>query len=162
MSKFGGAGSIVAAAALGALVLVGATFGIAEANPFFATQTGKACADCHLSGQEQRGVQGLNGAGLAFKNCGFQLNCTVKPAAKTTEHSDGILTFGNIKSCPGQTRWVVLRSGKNEKGRDIVLFLDPGHTVKVAVSQGTTWASSCGGANDNQQFNWVRLDQAVD
>jgi hypothetical protein len=162
MRKFGGAGSIVAAAALGALVLVGATIGIAEANPFFASQTGKNCVDCHIPGQEQRGVQGLNGAGQAFKNCGFQANCAAKPAAKTSETTNGIVTLGNNKTCPGQTRWVVLRPGKNEKDRDIILFLDTGHSVKVAVSRGTTWASSCGGANDNQQFSWVPLDQAVD
>ncbi|WP_139374132.1 hypothetical protein [Enhydrobacter aerosaccus] len=153
-------------AGLGLLAMAGALLvvpGIAAANPFFANQTGQPCTACHVPGQEQKGLQGLNAAGQAFKNCGFKVGCTANGATqtKTTEHNDGLATFTNTCSA-GQTRWVVLRPGLNDASRDIALMLDPGSRQKVAVSKGTTYAAACGNAPGNgQQFFWIRLDLAM-
>lgn len=151
------------------LSLCAAVFGLAlpigvHANTYFANQTGQACNACHLPGQEERGLQGLNAAGQAFKSCGFKLGCTGNSPSqhqKTTEHDNGVATFSN--NCGnGQIRWVVLRPGMNDASRDIALMMDPGSRTKVAVSKGTTWAAACGNAPSNsQQFFWIKLDIAV-
>ncbi|MBS0518220.1 MAG: hypothetical protein JSR90_05980 [Proteobacteria bacterium] len=137
----------------------------ADANTFFANQTGRPCSACHNPGQEEKGVQGLNAAGQAFKNCGFKFGCnagsTSAPQQRTTEHDNGVATFSN-NCANGQIRWVVLRPGMNDASRDVALIMDPGSRTKVGVSKGTTWAAACGNAPPNtQQFFWIKLDIAV-
>lgn len=148
----------ILALAAGGLVLAAAT---ASANTFFANQTGKSCTDCHNPGQEQLGPRGLNNYGSAFKNCGYK-DCAGQAApAATSENNQGIGTF--VNNCPnGQTRFVGVRPGRNVHERNVILFLDPGQRLKVAVSQGTTWTGKCGAPpSDNDQYNWVKLDQVL-
>ena len=134
--------------------------GIAEANPFFAKQTGQGCGTCHLPGQEEAGPKGLNPAGMAFKNCGYKTGCSAAPApvAATSENNNGLANFTN--SCPaGQPRWVTVRAGRNGAERDVVLILEPGQRLKVAVSKGSTFAGKCNEPQkDSAQFSWIRLD----
>jgi hypothetical protein len=53
----------------------------AEANPYFAQQSGRDCAACHQPGREPEGPAGLNPAGLAFldayKRCNYQIVCAL-------------------------------------------------------------------------------------
>ncbi len=134
--------------------------GIAEANPFFAKQSGLGCSGCHQPGQEEAGVKGLNPAGLAFKNCGYKTGCSAPPApvAKTSETDNGFANFNN--NCPaGQVRWVTVRPGRNDSDRDLVLLMEPGQRIKVAVPKGSTFAGMCNQPpKDSGQFSWVRLD----
>jgi hypothetical protein len=149
----------VAALALGwAIAGVGSAV---EANPFFAQQTGRSCADCHNPGQEQKGVQGLNATGQAFKNCGFKLGCAAPaPAAKTSEHSNGIAIFHN-NNC-NNARLVAIRTGSNQSDQGVVLLIEPGQSVKVAVTRGSTWAGQCGGTSvANPKYSWITLDQVL-
>jgi hypothetical protein len=53
----------------------------AEANPYFAQQSGKDCSACHQPGREPEGPAGLNPSGLAFfdayKRCNYQIVCAL-------------------------------------------------------------------------------------
>lgn len=52
-----------------------------DANPFFASKTGKDCGYCHLAGRETEGKDALTPMGqsffTAYKNCGYQLECAL-------------------------------------------------------------------------------------
>lgn len=87
--------SLVAAAGVSCALATLGLSGIAQANPFFAKQTGLGCSGCHHPGQEEAGVKGLNPAGLAFKNCGYKSGCGAPPApvAKTSETDNGFANF---------------------------------------------------------------------
>ncbi|MBV8407981.1 MAG: hypothetical protein JOY64_10160 [Alphaproteobacteria bacterium] len=147
--------------AVAVVCLIAAAGDTAEANPFFAQQTGRACADCHNPGQEQRGVQGLNATGLAFKDCGFKFGCTAPaPAAKTSEHSNGIAVFHN-NNC-SNARLVAVRTSSSQSDQGVVLIIEPGQSVKVAVIRGSTWAGQCGGTSvANPKYAWITLDQVL-
>lgn len=153
------------AAALGVSCALATVPGIAEANTFFANQTGLSCTGCHQPGQEERGPAGLNAGGLAFKSCGYKVGCSSAappaPVPATTENNKGLATFHN--NCPaGQPRWIIVRAGRNEPDRDMTLILEPGQNLKVVVSRGTTFSGQCNGpARDSGQFNWIRIDQVI-
>ncbi|HEY5072357.1 MAG TPA: hypothetical protein VII63_10030 [Caulobacteraceae bacterium] len=160
------AGPIAAFAAVFLLALV-AWPRTAAATPLFKQQTGLPCSACHNSGQELQGEQGLNPVGRAFEACGEKLGCDDKgsfsrpaPVRHTTENFNGVANFTG--KCSGQTRWVALRPGRNAANRDLALILSPGDHVKVAVSQGSTFAARCGSAPDNdQQFQYINLEEWV-
>lgn len=138
---------------------------MADANTFFANQTGLSCTGCHQPGQEERGPAGLNSAGLAFKSCGYKVGCgsaaPPPPAPPTTESNKGLATFHN--NCPaGQPRWIIVRAGRNEADRDVVLILEPGQNVKAVVSRGSTFSGQCNAPpRDSGQFSWIRIDQVI-
>jgi hypothetical protein len=133
----------------------------AGANVTFQQQTGLSCVSCHLPAQEQLGEKGLNGAGHAFKNCGYKLGCnaTATPAPKTTETSGGVATFHN-QCAAGQVRWVVVRAGLDQAERGIFLILEPGQHLKVGVTKGSTWTAKCNEVpSPNQPFTYLQLEQ---
>lgn len=59
------------AATAGAVLMLGFASEQADANPYWAQQTGKPCAACHYGGRETEGRAGLNPTGQAFLNCGY-------------------------------------------------------------------------------------------
>ena len=153
------------AAALGVSCALTTLPGIAEANIFFANQTGLSCTGCHQPGQEEKGPAGLNSGGLAFKSCGYKVGCVSAappaPVPATTENNKGLATFNN--NCPsGQPRWIVVRAGRNDADRDVTLILEPGQHVKTVVTQGSTFAGQCNSPpRDSGQFSWIRIDQVI-
>jgi hypothetical protein len=149
---------VVAAAAMAMSCWL--AIGSVEANEFFAKQTGKSCADCHMPGQEMRGVQGLNATGHAFKDCGYKFGCAPQAQQNTTENHQGIATFHNTE-CPGGARAVTIRAGGNTQDRSILLFIEPGQLIKAGVSRGSTFAAHCGTQAD-REFHWIKLDMVID
>jgi len=61
--------------ALGGIAGPGTSF----ATPLFAQQTKQPCSACHQPGREYEGAKGLNGAGIAFMNCGKLPACFGAP-----------------------------------------------------------------------------------
>lgn len=133
---------------------------VADANPFFARQTGQPCVACHQPGQEQRGASGLNSTGLAFKDCGETPGCFGAPASpqsfvKTTATQGGSATFTH-KGCHHQSRYLTIRLGD---GGSVSFVLDRDMDVHVMVAQNSTFASACGGfPGPGANYHIIKLD----
>jgi hypothetical protein len=139
-------------------LLAGMSF--ADANPFFARQTGQPCVACHQPGQEQRGASGLNSTGLAFKDCGETPGCFGAPTSpqsfvKTTATQGGSATFTH-KGCHHQSRYITIRLGGSIP---VGFVLDRGMEVHVVVARNSTFASRCGGyPGPDANYRTITLD----
>ncbi|MFO1079984.1 MAG: hypothetical protein U1E23_05070 [Reyranellaceae bacterium] len=105
---------------------------------------------------------GLRLAALAAGMLGLCLaaaGAEAQSQKRTTQTNDGALMFSNT-ACNGMTRFVVLRVGRNDAERDMMLMLTAGQSVKVAVPKGSTWRGSCGQPPRNEdQFAWIPLEE---
>ena len=105
---------------------------------------------------------GLRDAILAAATLGLCLaaaGAEAQTQKRTTQANDGALIFNN-NVCNGMTRFVVLRVGRNDAERDMMLILSTGQSVKVAVPKGSTWRGSCGQPPRNEdQFAWIPLEE---
>ena len=73
------AAAAVAASAAIAWAAVAFVPGKADANPYWAQQTGQSCATCHYGGREREGRGGLNPTGQRFLACGYHFQCGAPP-----------------------------------------------------------------------------------
>ena len=77
----------------------------------------------------------------------------------TTQTNDGLATFHNT-NCGGQTRFILLRIGRNDQDREMLLVLSANQQTKVGVPKGSTWLANCGQPPaDNGKFTWIALDE---
>lgn len=159
-----------------ALVMIAVAPHRAQANPYFAQQSGRDCAACHQPGREPEGAAGLNPAGLAFldayKRCNYQIVCAltsqppVTPAPSYPSYQpspyypQAALSYGKAKFkdfCFGNSYFAV-RVGGNPN--HIIRFkLDLGSKVHIELPDGSTFVSQCGGfPSTNGNFHSVTFE----
>ena len=97
------------------------------ANPYFATQTGRACGSCHQAGREMSGTRGLNWTGTAFLQA-FRSNPEralreYAAGGNQRRHFGGFESSGNCTArfnCSGDTAFCLFRIfGRNGGSRTI-------------------------------------------
>ena len=163
-----------------ALAMVAGTPHRAEANPYFAQQSGRDCSACHQPGREPEGAAGLNPGGLAFfdayKRCNYQIVCaltsqppvTPAPTFSTVPsypqpapyYPQAAPSYGKAKFedfCFGNSYFVVRVGGAPNH---LVRFkLDLGSKVHVELPGGSTFVSQCGGyPSTNGMFHPVTYE----
>jgi hypothetical protein len=124
-------GEVFVAAAAGALTLaivfLAVASGPANANPFFATKTGRTCASCHNPGQEMSGTQGLNNTGGNFLRA-FRANpdrALRDFAAGANTNSGGNSSGGNCAAkftCANNIAICYFRTFSNGQSRTFQVF----------------------------------------
>ncbi|MFO1079985.1 MAG: hypothetical protein U1E23_05075 [Reyranellaceae bacterium] len=99
---------------------------------------------------------GLAGAALLLEPPPLAAQGTPRP---TTQTNDGMATFHNT-NCGGQTRFILLRIGRNDQDREMLLVLSANQQAKVGVPKSSTWLANCGQPPaDNGKFGWIALDE---
>ena len=152
----------VKTAALAALLVAALSWssGPLAANPYFATQTGRACGSCHQAGREMSGTRGLNWTGTAFLQA-FRSNPEralreYAAGGSQRRHFGGFESSGNCTArfnCTGDTAFCLFRIfGRNGGNRTIEV--NGGKWMRVSgLHRGDQFCSSSRGRTPSFDCN---------